>query len=185
MINEVAENIPVGKNIRVMFQDEGRFGRISLPRRCWAPPGIRPLCGAQIIREYIYAYSAISPLDGAIDSLIAPYANTEVMAIFLRQVAERFNNDFIIMFMDKASWHTAGKLKVPENMKLLFLPPYSPQLNPVEHLWKEIKEKYFENVVFDSIDAVENRLMKALTFMNQTPDTVKSFSGFDWIVTSL
>jgi len=180
LINEVAENIPVGKNVRVMFQDEGRFGRISLPRRCWAPPGTRPLCGA-----HTYAYSAISPLDGAIDSLIAPHANTEVMAIFLRQVAECFNDDFIIMFMDKASWHTAGKLKVPENMKLLFLPPYSPQLTPVEHLWKEIKEKYFENVVFDSIDAVENRLMKALTFMNQTPDTVKSFSGFNWMVTSL
>lgn len=168
-----------------MFQDEGRFGRISLPHRCWAPSGIRPVCGAQIIREYIYAYSAISPIDGVIDSLIAPHANTEIMAIFLQQVAERFAEEFIIMFMDKASWHTAGKLKIPENMKLLFLPPYSPQLNPVEHLWKEVREKYFSNEVFNSIDAVEDRLMEALTFMNKTPDTVKSFSGFDWIVTNL
>ena len=168
-----------------MFQDEGRFGRISLPRRCWAPSGIRPVCGAQIIREYIYAYSAISPIDGAIDSLIAPRADTEIMAIFLQQVAERFAEEFIIMFMDKASWHTAGKLKVPENMKLLFLPPYSPQLNPVEHLWKEVREKCFSNEVFNSIDAVEDRLMDALSFMNKTPDTVTSFSGFDWIVTNL
>jgi len=168
-----------------MFQDEGRFGRICLPRRCWAPSGIRPVCGAQIIREYIYGYSAISPVDGVIDSLIAPHANTEVMAIFLRQVAKRFDDEFIIMFMDKASWHTADKLKIPDNMKLLFLPPYSPQLNPVEHLWKEVREKYFSNEVFSSIDAVEDRLMEALTFMNQTPDTVKSFSGFNWIVTNL
>jgi len=168
-----------------MFQDEARFGRISLPHRCWAPPGIRPACGAQIIREYIYAYSAISPLDGIIDSLVAPRADTDVMAIFLQQVAERFADEFIIMFMDKAPWHTAGKLKIPDNMKLLFLPPYSPQLNPVEHLWKEVREKYFSNVVFNSIDTVEDSLMEALTFMNQTPDTVKSFSGFNWIVTNL
>ncbi len=167
-----------------MFQDEGRFGRISLPRRCWAPSGLRPLCGTQIIREYIYVYSAISPFDGVIDSLIAPYANTEIMAIFLQQVAERFDDDYIIMFMDKASWHTAGKLKIPDNMKLLFLPPYSPQLNPVEHLWKEVREKYFSNVVFDSIDSVENRLMEALIFMNQSPEIVKSFSAFNWIITS-
>jgi len=151
LINEVAGSISTGKNVRVMFQDEGRFGRISLPHRCWAPSGTRPRCGAQIIREYIYAYSAINPVDGAIDSLIAPRADTEVMAIFLRQVAERFIDEFIIMFMDKAAWHTAGKLKVPKNMKLLFLPPYSPQLNPVEHLWKEVREKYFSNEVFNSI----------------------------------
>jgi len=185
LIAETAGMIPRGENIRVMFQDEGRFGRISLPRRCWAPPGIRPICASQIIREYIYAYSAISPADGAVDSLIAPRADADVMAIFLQQVAERFNDDFIIMFMDKAAWHTAGKLKVPENMKLFFLPPYSPQLNPVEHLWKEIREKYFANVVFESIDAVEHRLTDALVFMNQNHDTVKSFSGFDWIITSL
>ncbi len=89
------------------------------------------------------------------------------------------------MLMAKAAWHTAGKLDVPENMKLLFLPPYSPQLNPVEHLWKEIREKYFANVVFESIDAVEHRLMEALVFMNQNNDTVESFSGFHWMVTSL
>lgn len=142
------------------------------------------LCFSDNSRVHICIFSH-NPADGAIDSLIAPRADAEVMAIFLRQVAERFNDDFIIMFMDKAAWHTADKLEVPENMKLFFLPPYSPQLNPVEHLWKEIREKYFANVVFESIDAVEHRLMEALVFMNQNHDTVKSFSGFDWIITSL
>jgi transposase len=142
---------------------------------------MRPLCGAQIIREYIYAYSAISPSDGSIDSLIAPRADSDVMAIFLEQVSKRFADDFIIMVMDKAAWHTAGKLKIPSNMKLIFLPPHSPQLNPVEHLWKEIREKFFSNTVFDSIDAVEDQLMNALIFMNQNPGTVKSFSDFKWI----
>lgn len=174
-----------GRKIRVMFQDEGRFGRIGLPRPCWAPSGVRPQCPSQIIREYIYAYSAISPKDGAIDSLIAPYADSEVMGIFLAQVAKRFEDEFVIMFMDKAAWHTTAKLRTPENMAVLFLPPYSPQLNPVEHLWKELRSAFFANRVFASIDAVESQLLDALTYMNSNPALVQSFAGFSWIVTSL
>jgi len=179
-----ASEAAVGRKVRVLFQDEGRFGRVSLPHRCWAPPGVRPQCPSQIIREYIYAYSAISPLDGIVDSLIAPYADKTVMGIFLNQVAERFKDEFIIMFMDKAAWHTTEKLQIPENMAILFLPPYSPQLNPVEHLWKEIREKFFSNRVFADINAVEDQLFNALAYMNQHPEFVQSFAGFSWIITS-
>jgi transposase len=168
-----------------MFQDEGRFGRVSFPRRSWAPFPCRPRCSAQIIREYIYAYSAISPHDGKIESLIAPRADADIMGIFLEQVSERFPADFILMVMDKAAWHTAKKLDIPENIEISFLPPYSPQLNPVEHLWKEVREKYFGNHVFKSIDAVEDQLMHALTFMNNESEFVKSFSNFKWINESL
>jgi len=164
-----------------MFQDEARFGRISRPMRCWAPNGIRPECRSQIIREYIYAYSAISPKDGKIDSFIAPYADKEVMSIFLHQVSARFENDFIIMIMDKAAWHTTEKLEIPENIEILFLPPYSPQLNPVEHLWDEIREKFFANKAFKDIDAVEDNLMEGLIFMNESSDIVKNLSNFSWI----
>jgi len=164
-----------------MFQDEARFGRISRPMRCWAPSGIRPECRSQIIREYIYAYSAISPKDGKIDSLIAPYADKEVMSIFLHQVSARFEDDFIVMIMDKAAWHTTGKLKIPENIEILFLPPYSPQLNPVEHLWDEVREKFFANKAFKDIDAVEDNLMEGLTFMNKNSDTVRNLANFSWI----
>lgn len=168
-----------------MFQDEGRFGRLGFPRRSWAPAPCRPSCSSQIIREYIYAYSAISPLDGKIESLIAPRSDTDVMNIFLKQVSERFPEDFILMVMDKAAWHTTKELQVPENIKLAFLPPYSPQLNPVEHLWKEVREKWFGNCVFKSIDAVEDQLMHALIKMNHNPERVKGFAGFQWIIDSL
>ncbi len=66
-----------------MFQDEGRFGRINDPRRCWAPDGIRPDVPAQFVREYTYVYAAVSPDDGTLDSLILPEVNAEAMSIFL------------------------------------------------------------------------------------------------------
>jgi transposase len=165
-----------------MFQDEGRFGRIGTPRRCWAPRGMRPNVPRQIVREYTYAYVAASPHDGVMDSLVLPQVNAQAMSLFLREVSSRHPDEFILMVMDGAGWHKAGELKVPENMHLIFLPPYSPELNPVEHVWESIRENWFPNEVFESIDGVENQLVKALTALESDPAAVASLTGFSWIV---
>lgn len=165
-----------------MFEDEGRFGRISNPRRCWAPEGIRPDAPAQFVREYTYAFAAVSPLDGALDSLILPEVNAKTMSLFLAEVASRHPEDFILMFMDRAGWHRAKALIIPENMRLDWLPPYSPQCNPVEHLWDEIREKHFCNHVFHSLDAVEASLCTALASLEASPQKVAGLTGFEWIV---
>ena len=165
-----------------MFQDEGRFGRISSPRRCWAPRGIRPDVPCQIVREYTYAYVAVSPHDGMMDSLVLPQVNAQAMSLFLGEVSSRHPDEFILMVMDGAGWHRAAELKVPENMHLLFLPAYSPQLNPVEHVWESIRENWFSNEVFESIDGVENQLVNALADLENHPAEVASLTGFPWII---
>ena len=71
---------------------------------------------------------------------------------------------------------------VPENIRLLPLPPYSPQLNPLEHIWEEIREKWFPNLVFDSLGAVEDRLVQALFALENNPPLVASTTGFDWVI---
>lgn len=165
-----------------MFQDEGRFGLINTPRRCWAPQGVRPHVGSQLVREYTYGYAAISPCDGVLDSLILPDANSENMSIFLEEVGSRHAEENILMVVDSASWHHSNSLRVPDNIELLFQPPYSPELNPVEHLWEEIREKYFGNHVFANMDAVEEQLIKAFRALENDPDKVKSLAGFKWIL---
>ena len=72
MVQEQAEQHSEGLPVRLMFQDEARFGRTSDPRRCWAPPGVRPVVSSQIVREYEYAFAALSPHDGVLDTLAAP-----------------------------------------------------------------------------------------------------------------
>jgi transposase len=171
----------IGVRLRLMFQDEGRFGRISTPRRCWAPRGIRPNVPSQIVRD-TYGYVAVSPHDGTMDSLILPQVTEEAMSIFLREVSDRHPDEFILMVMDGAGWHKANALKVPDNMALFFLPPYSPQLNPVEHIWESIRENGFRNEVFNSIDGVENQLMQCLAALEMDPSTVASMTGFPWII---
>lgn len=165
-----------------MFEDEARFGRINDPRCCWVPKGTRPNVPRQIVREYTYAYAAVSPLDGALDSLILPDVDADSMSLFLSEVSERHPDEMILMFMDQAGWHKAKRLVVPDNITLLNLPPYSPELNPAEHLWEEMREKWFPNLVFRSIMAVEDVLMEALSTLEHDPKRVAEITGFEWII---
>ena len=169
----------------MMFQDEARFGRISDTRRCWCPKPIRPMCNAMVTQEYTYAYAAVSVMDGVLDTLILPHVNGACMQIFLDEVASRHPDDRIILVLDGAGWHKAGTLSIPANMKLLSLPPYSPELNPVEHLWDELREKAFGNVVFDSIESLEDHLEASLLEMEQDRARVHSIVAWPWIINSL
>lgn len=168
-----------------MFQDEARFGRVSDTRRCWCPKPMRPLCQAMITQEYVYAYAAVSVADGELDTLILPQVNSNCMQVFLDEVASRHPNDRIILVLDGAGWHRSHTLKLPPNLRLLMLPPYSPELNPVENLWDELREKSFHNRVFDSLDALENHLEAALYDMEKDRECVQSIVAWPWIINSI
>ena len=164
-----------------MFQDESRFGLLGDVRSCWAPEGIRPVVRKRQLRQYTYAFAAVSPHDGMMDSLVLPWVDSDMMSLFLRIVAERYPGEFIVMVMDRAGWHIAEVLEVPKNMQILFLPPYSPELNPAEHLWDDLREKDFANRAFTGMNAVEDTLVQGLRRLEQNPAITQSLTGFDWI----
>jgi transposase len=116
------------------------------------------------------------------DSLILPVVNSSAMGIFLEEVSKRHSDKTIVMFGDGASWHTSDKLIIPHNIVFLKLPPYSPELNPTEHIWDELREKWFHNHAFDSMEAVETQLLNGLSSLEGNTELVKSNTGFDWIV---
>ena len=103
------------------------------------------------------------------------------MQLFINEVASRYPQENIVMVVDGAGWHKAD-FKLPDNLKLHFLPPYSPELNPQEHIWDELREKWFHNIVFDSLDALEDQLMTGLKALETSPNMVKSIAGWDWII---
>jgi transposase len=150
--------------------------------RCWFRTSD---VGSQVIREYTYVYSAVSPVDSGLDSLILPAVNTGVFALFLEEVSQRHPDEFVIMFVDGAGWHTTKELMLPKNLSLAFLPPYSPELNPAEHLWDCIRENWFQNKTFNSLDAVEDTLVEALVSLENNQSRVQSLTGFSWIVNNV
>lgn len=137
--------------------------------------------GARLERKYLYAFAAVSPYDGVAGSLILPWVNAQTMSLFLAEVAERHADEFIVMVMDQAGWHVAGELQVPPNMRLAFLPPYSLELNPAEHLWEALREDWFANTVFADLDAIEDTLHEGLAALEADPRRVQAMTGFKWI----
>ena len=168
-----------------MFQDEARFGRISDVRHCWDKKPHRPMVRAMVTQQYTYAYGAVSPVDGRFDSLILPHVNGECMQLFLNEIAARYPNENIVMVLDGAGWHRSQEIALAENMRALFLPPYSPELNPQEHVWDELREKFFHNRAFDSLEALETHLEEGLRNLELNPERLHSIAGWDWIINSV
>lgn len=168
-----------------MFQDEARFGRINDVRRCWAPKPIRPLCKAMLTHEYTYAYAAVDVIKGELDSLILPQVNTHCMQLFLHEIGQRHPDKRIVMVLNGAGWHASSQLRPPANMRLLSLPAYAPELNPVEHVWNELREKCFHNRVFDSIDALQDHLEHALRDLEKDHSRIQSIVAWPWIIDAL
>ena len=112
-----------------------------------------------------------------------PWVDAQTMSTFLTHTAQTFPDDLCLMVLDGAGWQHARDLRIPENMALIFLPPYSPELNPVEHLWAYLRTNVRCNTTFDSLDQVQNTLAAGLRDLDQQPELVHSMTNFDWINT--
>jgi len=143
---------------------------------------IRPRVARHVVREYVYVFGAVSPCDGRHDSLVLPWANTEAMSLFLEEVGRRYPDEYILMFMDQAGWHKAKGLRVPSNMELAFIPPYSPELNPQEQIWDELREKCFGNKLFKTLQAVVDAAVQGLQRLETSPHIVASLTQRTWIL---
>ena len=166
--------------IRIMFEDEAGFGRISDPAACWAPSGIRPVVCCHHVREYRYAYGAVDPIDGDNFFLIMPHCDTKCMNVFLRELSATYPRDYILLPLDNAVWHKSKSLEIPDNIRLFFLPPRTPEMNPIEQIWKEIRKRGFKNKLFHSLEKVILRLCD--TCNSLSIESVKSITGRDWLV---
>lgn len=158
---------------------------MSDPARCWAPAPMRPTVGLALIREFRYFYAAIGPQNGTLHWMIAETMNTENMALFLEQIGKAHPDRNVVMVLDGASSHRAKALEVPDNISLIHLPPYSPELNPVEILWHELREKNCSNRVFESLNAVCHEVENGLQKFASAPEDVTRLSGWPWIQNSI
>jgi transposase len=103
------------------------------------------------------------------------------MNLFLAEVSGRYREEFILLVLDGAGWHVAADLVVPANLRLYPLPARSPELNPAEHLWEELREKWLGNRLFASQEAVERQVARGLATLEKDPERVASLAGFTWI----
>lgn len=158
--------------------DEARFGTHSKIGHGWFPTGERSRVNVKLGFKNFYVYSAIEPETGEVFSLIFPKVNAECMSLFLKEMAEKYPLDQIALVMDGAGWHRAKKLLVPGNIKTIYLPPYSPELNPVERFWLQVKRATIKNKVYDSLESLEDAVC---AFLNTIPiAAVAQICAINW-----
>jgi len=162
-----------------MFGDEASFGRISEPANCWSPPKTRPSVPKQQIREYKPVYGAVSPDDGASFFVVLEKSNTENMSKFLKLLSEKFPDDLILLCIDNASYHKSKDLVVPKNIERFYLPPRTPEMNPIELIWREIRKRGFKNNAFDSIAAVISKFYEVVSDLSF--ESIRSITFWNWI----
>ena len=164
---------PHGGTVRVFVMDEARLGQQGTLTRVWAPRGSRPTVVKQTRYEWVYVYAAVEPLTGESAALLAPGVDTGTMNAFLKILsAELGPLEHGVLIMDQAGWHRSKTLDMPDNVTCLLLPPYSPELNPVENLWHYLRSHHLSNRTYDDYD----HLLEAGTaaWRCLTPEVLKS-----------
>jgi putative transposase len=166
--------------VKLMFEDEAGFGRINEPKYCWCRKGTRPSVPSHRIREYRYAYGAAEPLTGDSLFLVLPYSDTACMNYFLAELSKKYPNDRIIHVCDGASWHRSKSLVIPENIRLFYIPPATPEMNPIEQIWAWIRGHDFRNETFPTLEKVIDRLCEAIRSLSK--ERIKSITARSWIL---
>ena len=160
-IKQIAVEHP-NKRLRVYFQDESRFGQQGTNTNVWAEKGSRPTAVRQTEYEYLWVIGAACPETGHAEGLLSPQLNTAIINTFLEQFSATLPaGEHAVMVWDGAGFHTAKALRVPENVTLVQLPPYSPELNPIENLWHYLKSHFWSNRAYADYQELEQAAMNA------------------------
>lgn len=165
-------------SINLYFQDESRFGLHTKHGRGLTAKGVQPVCAFQQVFQYTYLFGAFSPVTGTQFQLEMPLCNADTFQIFLNEFSKECPNEYKIMVLDNGAFHKAKKLITPDNIVLLFLPPYSPELNPAEKIWQQMKRK-FTNKFFSNLDQISEFFTS--TINNLSSDMIKSICSFKYM----
>ncbi|CAN5337364.1 hypothetical protein BH09PLA1_BH09PLA1_00070 [soil metagenome] len=161
--------------------DEARIGQQGALTRVWAKTGSRPTAVRQTEYEWVYLWAAIEPASGASIAMITPTVSTELMNVFLHGLSESLASDdeHAVLVLDNAGWHVAKALRVPSNVTLLHLPPYSPELNPAERLWGWLRRHRLSNRILADYDELLSTTNQAWLTLDEP--TMKSLCACPWI----
>lgn len=166
------------QSINLYFQDESRFGLHTKYGRGLAARGVQPVCTFQQVFQYTYLFGAFSPITGIQFQLEMPLCNSDSFQKFLDEFSLQNPNEYKIVVLDNGAFHKARTLTIPHNIKLLFLPPYSPELNPAEKMWQHIKRK-FTNKYFKNLDDIS--IFFSETINSIAPETIKSICSNSYL----
>ena len=173
--------IPQGKPVKVWFADESRYGLLPIQRRCWTLKGLRPHKAYQNRFQWSYCYGALDVVAGATVFVQTPSVSLDWTEAFLEQIKKQYPGHEHVVVWDGAGFHPkeSSHEQVPEGIHIIMLPPYSPELNPIEKLWDCIQD-YTANKLWPSIERLDQVVALLLQEWWEDPGRVTRLVGNNW-----
>jgi transposase len=168
--------------VEVWAFDEHRVGLKPIARRQWAPIGHRPIALGQHRFEWLYVYGFVHPSTGEVVWFLCNGVSTVLLSAVLAAFAKAVGagpDKLVVLVLDNAGWHSSEQLVVPEGLRLVFLPPYSPELQPAERLWPLTNEAV-ANQSFATLKELDDTLGKRCCTLAAMPDLIKSYTSYSW-----
>lgn len=178
-IKETKFQSDVFSKVNIYFQDESRFGLLTIQRRILTVKGVKPLQPYQHKFKNLYLFGAFSPITGTHFTLELPKCNTDCFQLYLDEFSLQTPDEFKIIILDNGAFHKAAHLEIPKNIVLLFIPPYSPELNPAEKMWRHLKDA-IANEVFPTLENLSDRLCMEIKALTNT--VIRSITGYQLYV---
>jgi len=148
--------------VDIWLQDEARFGQQNTTTKLWAEKGSRPRAVKQQQFEYAYLFGSVCVTNGASEALVMPYVNRDIMITHLQQISDRTPIDrHAVIIMDGAGWHSENIDNDFSNISVIKLPPYSPELNPIEQVWSWLRQHHLANRCFAGYDSIVDAVSDA------------------------
>jgi len=182
LLKEALLGTAARRPVEIWFQDEARIGQQGTHAYIWAPVGARPLMVRDNRHDSAYIFGAICPNRCVGAAMITPAANTEMMNLHLAEISTQVApGACAVMLCDRAGWHQQGaKLRLPENIRLLPLPAYSPELNSMENVWDYLRQNKLCSTVWNSYDEILAACVIAWNWLISDADRIRSIGTRSW-----
>jgi len=182
----LASTTAAGVPIEIWYQDEARVGQKGTHAYVWAESGSCPLMVRDSRHDSVHLFGAICPARGVGAAIIMPAVNIEAMNEHLKEISSQVaNGAHAVLVLDGAGWHQqGGDLRVPDNISLLPLPPYAPELNPMENVWAYLRANKLCARVWDTYEAIVQACRDAWTFLVDDPGRIRSIGSREWAAVS-
>lgn len=170
------------REVEVWAMDEHRIGLKPILRRVWCKRGQRPIVTVQHRYHWLYEYGFVCPSSGKTFWLLLPRVSIAAYTLALKEFAAAVGagaDKQVVLLLDQAGWHRSRKVVMPDGLHLVFLPPYSPELQPAEHLW-ELTDQALANRHFRDLDELSEVQAERCRKLQEMPELIRKRTLFHW-----
>jgi hypothetical protein len=172
--------------VEIWFQDEARVGQKGTHSYVWAEVGSRPLMVRDNRHGNAYIFGAICPARGTGAAMITPACNTEGMNLHLAEISTQVSQGALaVLLCDGAGWHKSKELVVPDNIVLISIPPYTPELNPMENIWEYLRSNKLCARVWKDYNAIVIACKNAWNWLIAQPERIRSIGSRSWATVNI